>query len=102
MPRTPIRAREEVCPVGSIKLSNEYELASTDKNDFKLAAVLKMAKCNECGTPFMTKRMLTKLRDEFSPAWLQTKEEPPQWFSICPSCRKRKESGMLKEGTQIG
>ncbi|UWG96492.1 4Fe-4S binding protein [Dehalobacter sp. DCM] len=92
---------EEVCRVGSITLNHEFELATTDKNDFKLSAVLMMAKCSKCGTPFMTKRMLAKLVDEFSPAWLQTKEETPEWFSTCPACRKKKECGNLKGGVKI-
>lgn len=91
---------EEVCPVGSIKLNNEFELATTDKNDMKLTAVLEMAKCTKCGTPFITKRMLSKYLDEFSPAWLHTKEKPPEWFSTCPACRKKQESSSLKGGAK--
>jgi len=48
----------------------------------------------------MTKRMLAKLVNEFSPAWLQT-QEPPEWFSTCPECRKKQESSKLKEGAKI-
>jgi hydrogenase-4 component H len=92
---------EEVCPVGSITLNNEFELATTNKNDLKLTATLAMAKCNICGKPFMTQRMLTKLTEVFSPAWMPTHEEPPAWFSTCPDCRQKQESGRLKEGSKI-
>lgn len=92
---------EEVCPAGSIKLNSEFELATTDKNDMKLTATLMMAKCKQCGKPFMTKRMLDKLVNEFSPAWLETNEHQPEWFSTCPDCRKKQESSNLKEGVNI-
>ena len=92
---------EEVCPVGSIKLNSEFELATTDKNDMKLTAVLTMAKCDKCGKPFMSQRMLTKMINDFSPAWLHTNEGTPEWFSTCPDCRKKQESGKLKEGSKI-
>lgn len=92
---------EEVCPEGSIKLNSEFELATTDKNDLKLTAVLTMAKCTQCGKPFMTHRMLDKLVNDFSPAWLQTKEEAPDWFSTCQACRKKQESSSLKGGAEV-
>jgi Formate hydrogenlyase subunit 6/NADH:ubiquinone oxidoreductase 23 kD subunit (chain I) len=91
---------EEICPSGSIKMSKEFELATTDRNDMKLSATLMMAKCKKCGQPFMPRRMLDKMINEFSPAWLKTKEEP-EWFSMCPDCRKKQESSKLKGGAKI-
>ncbi|MBP1760959.1 MAG: 4Fe-4S ferredoxin [Firmicutes bacterium] len=92
---------EEVCPVGSITLNNEFELATTNKNDMKLSATLSMAKCKNCGTPFTTQRMLAKLTDDYYPEWMQVKVDPPEWFSICPDCRKKLEASRLKGGSKI-
>jgi hydrogenase-4 component H len=91
---------EEICPAGSMKMTKEFELATTDRNDMKLSATLMMTKCKKCGKPLMTQRMLNKMVNEFSPAWLHTQEEP-EWFSMCPECRKKQESSKLKGGAKI-
>lgn len=88
---------QEVCPVGSMTMSHDFEMATADKQDLKLTAVLKMVKCKKCGTPFMTERMLDKMVKEFTPDWLAVKETPPEWFWWCPDCRKKEETGSLKE-----
>jgi hydrogenase-4 component H len=93
---------QDVCPAGAIKLSSDFEMATGDKKDLKLTAVLKMAHCTKCGAPLMTQKMLDKLANEFSPSWLPVKEEPPEWFTWCPSCRRKDETRKFKGGCNVG
>ncbi len=81
---------EDVCPTGAACLSREFELATDSREDMKVRIWLSLAKCDACGTPFTTCRMIEKLEKEFVPEWMNKKIEPPKWLRLCPDCRQSK------------
>ncbi len=79
---------QEICPTGSIRCSEEFETATSDREDLSVSVALRLVRCKECGTPFITERLLAKMAEEFSPAWMKQKLELPAWFEWCPECRR--------------
>lgn len=80
---------EEICPVGAMKCTEDFELASSDRKNYSVTVDLETVACRNCGTPFMTQRMLKKMVDEFCSPWLEKKLPVPEWFRLCPDCRKK-------------
>lgn len=86
---------QEICPVESAKLTEDFEDATGDRRDLTVSVELELESCRECGTPFITKRMLAKMTDEFSPPWMKEKLETPEWFRLCPNCRLEKTGAAI-------
>jgi len=78
---------QEICPVGSMTCTEDFELATNGRENYSVAVELEMVPCRDCGTPFMTQRMLKKMIDEFCPPWMEKKLQAPEWFWLCPDCR---------------
>ena len=86
---------QEICPAKSATLTEDFEDATADRGDLTVSVELELATCTACGTPFITRRMLAKLSDEFSPPWMKEKLEPPDWFQLCPDCRIEKTGAAI-------
>jgi hydrogenase-4 component H len=80
---------QEICPVGSAQCTQDFEDATGSRADLIVSVDLELVPCKTCGAGFITKRMLAKMSDEFSPPWMQ-KLETPEWFNLCPDCRLEK------------
>jgi hydrogenase-4 component H len=81
---------QEICPVESARLTDDFEDATTSREDLMVSVELDLVSCNACDNAFITQRMLAKMSDEFSPPWMKEKLETPDWFRLCPSCRQEK------------
>jgi hydrogenase-4 component H len=81
---------QEICPVEAAKCTDDFEDATADRADLTVSVELELVPCGTCGSPFITKRMLAKMADEFSPPWVQEKMNIPDWFQLCPDCRLEK------------
>ncbi|MGA8943958.1 MAG: 4Fe-4S binding protein [Thermoactinomyces sp.] len=81
---------QDVCPTGAASLTREFELATDTREDMKIRILLSLEKCEACGTPFTTGRMIEKLENEFVPEWMKEKTELPKWLRLCADCRQRK------------
>ncbi len=81
---------QEICPVEAAKCTDDFEDATTRRSDLTVSVELDLVPCNTCGNPFITRRMLAKMSDEFSPPWVQEKMNIPDWFQLCPNCRLEK------------
>jgi hydrogenase-4 component H len=86
---------QEICPVGSAQLTDDFEDATASRKDLTVAVDLELAPCVACGTSFITKRLLAKMTDEFSPPWMKVKLETPDWFHLCPACRLEKTGAAI-------
>jgi hydrogenase-4 component H len=86
---------QEICPVQSAKLTDDFEDATASRDDLTVSVELELAPCGVCGRPFITKRMLAKMSDEFNPPWLKEKFAVPDWFQLCPDCRLEKTGAAL-------
>jgi hydrogenase-4 component H len=86
---------QEICPVGSAQLTDDFEDATASRKDLTVAVDLELAPCVACGTSFITKRLLAKMTDEFSPPWMKVKLETPDWFRLCPACRLEKTGAAI-------
>ncbi|WFO74611.1 4Fe-4S binding protein [Desulfurococcaceae archaeon MEX13E-LK6-19] len=80
---------EEVCPTGAIKLTQEYELATNDKNDLLQVVELRLAKCSVCGrycdyTVRQVNKALTIL-----PSTILDRESVLEQILLCKECRKK-------------
>jgi hydrogenase-4 component H len=78
---------QEICPAQSITCTEDFETATTSREDLSVAVELELSPCKNCGAAFITKRLLAKMTDEFSPPWMKEKLETPDWFRLCPECR---------------
>lgn len=87
----------DVCPEEAIVMSREYELATGDKNDLNIILELIMAKCEQCGTAFTTKRILDKLMAKV-PKEIEIELAAIDWLNLCPSCRRLREGKKISEG----
>lgn len=72
---------EEVCPFNAVRLSKEFELASTSTEDLVQEVRLVMAKCAVCGEPYATLREVRKVAEGL-PEGLK-----PLAY-VCPRCRE--------------
>ena len=86
---------QEICPSGAATCTEDFETATGSRQDLSVAVELEMAPCTKCGTPFITKRMLAKMIDEFCPPWMKDKLQAPEWFGLCPACRAEKTGAAI-------
>jgi hydrogenase-4 component H len=81
---------QEICPAQSITCTDDFETATTSREDLSCAVELELIPCESCQKAFITKRLLAKMTDEFSPPWMKEKLQAPDWFQLCPDCRLEK------------
>jgi hydrogenase-4 component H len=81
---------QEICPTGAMTCTEDFETATASRGSLAVTVELDLEKCKSCGTPFMTKRMLAKMIDEYCPPWMNKKLETPEWFWRCPECRRER------------
>jgi len=76
----------EACPEGIIALGGTAEKIG------ERASVIffDLARCEQCGTPFTSRRILDRLLSELFPL-LKSKPEELSWLRLCPECRRRKQ-----------
>jgi len=86
---------QEICPVGSASCTDDFEDATASREDLTVSVELEMVSCSACKTPYITKRMLAKMSDEFCPPWMPEKLAPPDWFHLCPDCRLEKTGAAI-------
>lgn len=86
----------DVCPEQAITMSQEFELATTNKSDLNISVELNMVKCQECGTAFTTKRIVDKLM-AILPEKIEIEPAAIDWLKLCPDCRRIKEVHRLIE-----
>lgn len=86
---------QEICPTGSSQLTDDFEDATASRKDLTVAVDLELSPCKACGAAFITKRLLAKMTDEFSPPWMKVKLETPEWFHLCPACRVEKTGAAI-------
>ena len=56
---------EEVCPVDAFRFCEDFELASTNREDLQVELQLLRVKCKSCGKYFTTKRLLENTLAEY-------------------------------------
>ncbi|MEN0614183.1 hydrogenase 4 subunit H [Klebsiella indica] len=81
---------EEVCPTRAIRLSENFELAVTNKTDLYTRATFRLQKCTRCQRPFAAEKsieMAVELlaQQQHTPDLLETLR---QQACICPECRR--------------
>jgi hydrogenase-4 component H len=67
--------------------TEDFELATNNRENLSVAVELETVPCRDCSAPFMTQRMLKKMIDEFRPPWMEKMLQTPEWFWLCPDCR---------------
>ena len=82
---------EEVCPTRAIRLSEEFELAVTNKADLYVRATFHLQHCSECGVPFAPEKSVARAGEllalnQNAPHQLENLRAQA---SLCPACRRR-------------
>ncbi|MGI6488025.1 MAG: 4Fe-4S binding protein [Syntrophomonadaceae bacterium] len=85
---------EEVCPEGAIKMSNNFETATNQKDDLLLQVKMKLARCSRCNRPFATQRLVKKMAQK-TIGDQGSGDTVPAWVSWCPDCRQKYEARIL-------
>lgn len=82
---------EEVCPTRAIVLSEEFELAVTQKADLYTTATFALHSCPQCNQPFTTKKALALTMDLLaqSSGDPDTVEALREVYECCPGCRQK-------------
>lgn len=82
---------EEVCPTRAIRLTEEFELAVTQKADLYVRATFRLQHCRECGVPFAPEKSVA-----LAVELLALNQNAPQQVenlreqaTLCPACRRR-------------
>ena len=87
---------EEVCPEDAIKMTEEFELATDDKNDLFITVNLNMVKCEHCGSLFTTQRVVDKLTTQL-PTKIELEPDALRWLRTCPDCRRLIEAQKMSD-----
>ncbi|EAR54956.1 hydrogenase 4 Fe-S subunit [Photobacterium sp. SKA34] len=82
---------EEVCPTHAIKLSQNFELAVTNKADLYESATFQLENCCECERPFVARKLLEYVLDTMEQSGLSRDQLDlrRQQLETCPECRRR-------------
>jgi len=73
----------DACPEGAISLIPAAEMASEEP----LVLTFDLARCAECGTPFTSQDVVSKLLSVV-PSSLGAEPEDLAWLRLCPECRR--------------
>lgn len=82
---------EEVCPTRAIRLSQDFELAVTRKEDLYVRATFRLQHCTTCQRPFAPEKsvglaMALLEQSGTTPAAMAAMHEQ---FMTCPACKRR-------------
>lgn len=82
---------EEVCPTHAIRLSEEFELAVTRKEDLYVRATFRLQHCSECRAPFAPEKSVALAAEllalhQSNPALVETLRAQA---NVCPACKRR-------------
>lgn len=82
---------EEVCPTHAIRLSEDFELAVTRKEDLYVRATFRLQHCSECHEPFAPEKSVALAADllalhQSNPALVETLRAQA---NVCPACKRR-------------
>ncbi|CAH0540499.1 formate hydrogenlyase complex iron-sulfur subunit [Vibrio marisflavi] len=82
---------EEVCPTHAIELTDQFELAVTNKADLYEHAEFNLSNCTECERPFVATKLLNYTFDSLEQAGLTGAqlEMRKRQLSTCPECRRK-------------
>ncbi|WP_025820125.1 formate hydrogenlyase complex iron-sulfur subunit [Shewanella marina] len=81
---------EEVCPTHAIKLTQNFELAVTNKADLYEHAVFSLADCSQCQRPFVAQKLLEYVLDTLAQSGVPAAQlsERRKQLQTCPACRR--------------
>lgn len=84
---------EEVCPTRAIVLSQEFEMAVTNKADLFQRATFRLLACHECHRPFAPEKEVAYTVALLQQAGMSAEDAQARrrQFETCPEC-KRKQS----------
>ena len=82
---------EEVCPTHAIRLSEEFELAVTRKEDLYVRATFRLQHCSECHAPFAPEKSVALAAElqalhQSNPALVETLRAQA---NVCLACKRR-------------
>lgn len=82
---------EEVCPTHAIRLSEEFELAVTRKEDLYVRATFRLQHCSECHAPFAPEKSVALAAEllalhQSNPTLVETLRAQA---NVCPACKRR-------------
>lgn len=86
---------EDSCPWEAVKLSKEFIIVVSNKEEAEDRVELELAHCPSCGSPFIPLRHLSKILERVEEPLSKrgaSLDEYKQLASLCPSCRARPES----------
>ena len=94
---------EEICPENAIKLTDKFELATTDKNETYIIIDRELTRCENCGKPITTVRQIERVKERIlehiDPVIRDViDDDMKKYMRLCPDCR-RKLSYKLKTNT---
>ncbi|MEM3849125.1 MAG: 4Fe-4S binding protein, partial [Zestosphaera sp.] len=72
-----------VCPQDAITITKEFELATPELNDLYDEVVHTAVKCNVCGKPFTTVKLVKEVEKRIDGG------DMSPLFNTCPECRRK-------------
>jgi len=89
---------EEVCPTGSIRLSDEFELAVMSKADLEEICTYTLQRCSECDRYFAPTKQVDYVARILSSSLDSIEAERAlASVKICPECKQEKDVYAAKE-----
>jgi hydrogenase-4 component H len=86
---------EEVCPTKAIRLTNDFELAVTNKADLYVKAVFRLQHCDVCQKPFTAEKSAQYAMELLRQSGISDAalEGMKSQFTTCPACKRRDTVG---------
>ncbi|MFX1318871.1 MAG: 4Fe-4S dicluster domain-containing protein [Promethearchaeota archaeon] len=86
---------EDICPEDGVSLTEQFELATTDKKDAEVKIEFKLVRCSQCGDAISTRKHLDKIEERIlANVDASVKEEVardlPKYKTLCGECRKKR------------
>jgi hydrogenase-4 component H len=95
---------EDICPEDGISLTEQFELAISDKKEAEVSITFELVRCEDCESVVTSQKHLDKIRERIlenidSSVREQVSEDLPKYENLCVECR-RKRSYDLNTHTQ--
>ncbi|MFK3661452.1 hydrogenase 4 subunit H [Scandinavium sp. NPDC088450] len=86
---------EEVCPTKAIRLTNDFELAVTNKADLYVKAVFRLQHCEVCQQPFTPEKSAHYAVELLRQSGVSDEalESMKSQFTTCPACKRKQTVG---------
>jgi formate hydrogenlyase subunit 6/NADH:ubiquinone oxidoreductase subunit I len=85
---------EDICPEDGVALTEQFELAITDKRNAEVTINFELVRCSQCSAPISTRDHLNKIRERIiahidSSIKDEVAKDLSKYETLCEACRRK-------------